>query len=180
MKRIIKITAVILILAVMATLMAGCEADEKKPGPEVGKWHAEVKIKDLGSSMSDEDKAILAMLAGNIMFEVDVEFAENGTFSYFMNTDKLESAVSNSFTTILGFMLNFDISLFVDRIVEAVLQDMIKTSNYAFSGEYATSESELITATDSSGFNIYFKVYGGSLVQVNDNGDKILTFTKAE
>ena len=161
--------------------MAGCGgADSKKPGPEVGKWRAEVKINDLSSSMSDEDKAILAMLAGNIMFEVDVEFAENGTFSYFMNTDELEDSISNSFTTLIGFMLNFDVSLFVDRIVKTVLQDMFETSTYAFAGEYSTSESELITATDPSGFNIYFKVYGGSLVQLNDDGEKILTFTKVE
>lgn len=127
-------------------------------GPEVGVWHAEIKLSDISGSMSDEDKALMSMLAGNIMFEIDSEFCKDGTFTYVMNIDKLQEAISNSVSTVLGFFMKYDISLFTDRLVEAALQDALQSSKQNYSGKYTRSESNLITASD--GDILYFKVTG--------------------
>ena len=167
-------------LIFMCTLMlVSCnqgEQHKKEVGPEVGKWHAEIKLSDISDSMSDEDKTIMAMLAGNIMFEIDAEFGEDNSFTYVMNTDQLQKSVSDSVSTLIGFFFDFDVSLFTDRIVEAALQDALHSSKQDYAGTYTRSESNLITATD--GETLYFKVNGTSLTQIDEEGNTIIRFSK--
>ena len=174
-----KILIFTLVLLLALAVFSGCnQSTEKqlKVGPEVGKWHAEIKISDVNSSMSDEDRLLLSMIAGDIMFEIDAEFCEDGTFTYVMNTDQLQEAISNSVSTVLGFFMKYDITLFTDRLVEAALQDALKSSKKDYSGNYTKSESNLIIATD--GDNLYFRAGSNTLVQIDDNGNDVLKFTK--
>lgn len=171
--------ACILAVILIVTLFAGCsQADEqqKEIGPEVGKWHTEIRISDVSGSMSDEDRLLLSMLAGDIMFEIDAEFCEDGTFTYVMNTDQLQKAISDSVSTVLGYFISFDISLFTDRLVEATLRDEIQGSKHDYNGTYTTSESGLITAKDGAVLN--FKIKGSALIELDSDGNEILTFTK--
>lgn len=174
MKKSKIVIALLLVFAVVIGLFAGC--GHKKAEPEVGMWHAEIQLSDISGSMSDEDKAFMAMMAGSTMFEIDAQFSEDGTFTYVMNTDKLQEAVSNTVSTIFGFFIKFDISLFIDRIVDAALQDALKSSQQNYAGTYTKSDSGLITATD--GQTLYFKVNGSSLVQIDEDGNEVLRFTK--
>lgn len=174
-----KITGIIALVLAVAMLFTGCAAQgggKPAPGPEVGVWHAEIKLSDLSGSMSDEDKMLMSMLAGNIMFEVDAEFTEDGSFTYIMNTDKLEEAISGSVSTILGFFMSFDVSMFVERLVEAAMKDAMASSKQEYYGTYTKADDGLITATD--GENLYFKVSASTLLQVDQNGEKVLRFKK--
>lgn len=94
------ISLLLVLVLVCNVLITGCDSNRSKDeiGMEVGKWHGEVKLSDLsGNSMSEEDKSMLALLAGNIFFDIDVEFCKDGTFSYEVNTDKLEEAFQKVF-----------------------------------------------------------------------------------
>ncbi|MBR3642037.1 MAG: hypothetical protein IKN57_00880 [Parasporobacterium sp.] len=168
----------LLLLIAAAVLFAGCGTQEKKkePGPETGKWHAEIKISDAAGSMSEEDRLLLSMLAGNIMFEAEAEFSEGGMFSYNMNTDKLKEAISESASTILGFFLSVDLSLFTDRLIESILQEELKSTQKNISGTYTKSENGMITA--NAGETLYFKINGNILSQLDANGREIMSFTK--
>ena len=166
-------------ICIILAICSGCNQNvepEQKIGPEVGLWHAELELSDLSDSMSDEDRLLLTVVAGNIMFEVDAEFCEDGTFSYVMNTDKLEDAVSDTVSTVFGFFFDFDISLFVERLVEAALQDTVLGTKQDYTGTYTKSESNLITATDEA--NLYFKIKGNRLIQIDSEGNEILRFSR--
>lgn len=173
-----RVVSFVLAAVLMLTFFSGCSQSEKKKekGPEIGKWHAEIKLSDVAGSMSEDDRMLMSMLAGNIMFEIDVEFCEDGSFTYIMNTDKLQEEISNSINKIIGFFFSYDVSLFVDRLVGTVLQDSFQSSKKEYAGKYTRSESNLITATD--GDTIYFKVTDGYLIQIDDEGNNILRFTK--
>lgn len=175
------ISLLLVLVLVCNVLITGCDSNRSKDevGPEVGKWHGEVKLSDLsGNSMSEEDKSMLALLAGNIFFDIDVEFCKDGTFSYEVNTDKLEEAFSKSVSTFSKWILNFDISLFVDRIVESALSEVMENSNTDMTGEYYTREDGVIVATDNG--TIYFKIMANRLIQIDENGNKFIDFKKAE
>ena len=166
---------VISILLLSVFLLSGC----KNKGPELGKWHAEMKLSNISdSSLSIEDRTLLALLGGKTVFEIDVEFFEDGSFAYEMNTDKLEDAVSNSISTVLEMFIGFDLSLFVDRLVEAAMQDVMEGSKRNYYGKYKVGDDDLIIATD--GDELYFRVAYGRLIQLDSDGEEIVKFTKVE
>lgn len=174
-----KVLVLMLVFLLILVVFSGCNQvteKQREAGPEIGKWHAEIKISDVSGAMSDEDRLLLSMLAGDIMFEIDAEFCEDGTFTYVMNTDQLQEAISTTVSTVLGYFMKYDISLFTDRLVEAALQDALQSSKQNYSGNYTRSESNLITATD--GDKLYFKISGNTLIQIDNNGNDVLKFVK--
>lgn len=170
MKRIIVITVAAFIIVVTAS---GCSL--KRRGPEVGKWHAEVNVSDL--NLSAEDRTIVSLLAGNIAYEVDVEFFEDGTYSYVMNMDKFREEIQKSTSTIVGLFFGFNIDVFIDRLVGLFLDSCGATERNNY-GSYTVDENDVITAVGSD--TQYFKVMGGALQQLDENGQVVLTFSKAE
>lgn len=180
-KKKVHIMAVLVCMAV-AVLFSGCNASgpgetEKVIGPEVGSWHAELKLSDIHTdSMSDEDKMLFSMLAGNIVFEMNAEFLEDGTFSYVINTDELEEGLSQSLSTMAGYFMDFDISLFTDRLIEAALAEVTQNMKDDYIGTY-TVEDDIITAEDEG--TLYFKVSANRLIQLDENGNEFVRFEKA-
>ncbi len=180
MKKLVSLLAVIL---VVVCSMTGCffstenkaTTNQKlQPGPEVGKWYGHVNISDL--NLSAEDRAIVSLLAGNIAYEMNVEFCEDNTYSYVMNMDKFREEIQKSASTILGFFISFNLDLFIDRIVDLVLDSYGATERSSY-GSYTVDEDGLITASGSD--TQYFKYTSGTLHQLNEEGQIILTFTKA-
>lgn len=177
--RTIKIMAGVLAVVMVAALFVGCNQtaeQQKKIGPEVGQWHAEIRISDYSDSMAEEDRFLLAMLAGDIMLEVEAEFYENGAFTYVMNTDKLQKAISDSLSTVIGYFIGFDVSLFTERLVEAAILDTFQGTKREYDGVYSTSESGIITAQDEGVLN--FRMKGNSLIQLDSEGNDSLRFTR--
>ena len=181
MKKLVSLFAVILVVIFSIT---GCSFSnenkattnqELQPGPEVGKWYGLVNISDL--SLSKEDQTIVSLLAGNVAYEMDVEFCEDNTYSYVMNMDKFREEIQKSASTILGFFTSFNLDLFVDRIVDLVLDSYGATERSSY-GSYTVDEDGLITAIGSD--TQYFRYTSGTLHQLNEEGQIILTFTKAE
>lgn len=170
-KRLISLIAIVLVLSILS----GCSIlpDKKQPGPEVGKWYGEVNISNL--NLTDEDRVIVSLIAGDIAYEMDAEFCEDYTYSYVMNMDKFRAEIQKSATTIVGYLFSFNIDLFVDRIVDLVLDSMGATERSSY-GTYSIDENGLITAVGSD--TQYFKFISGTLHQLNENGEVILTFTK--
>lgn len=175
-----RIIATILILALFCTLLftsCGETAPEERLGAEVGKWHTEYSISDIDDSqMSQEDKMLLSMLAGNVMFEIDAEFCADGTFTYKINTEALEKALSESVSAIVSFFSDIDLSVFAERLVEAAMQDAMKSSKSDYAGSYSKSEDGLIIAVDEE--NLYFTVDANRLIQVDEDGTEIINFEK--
>lgn len=174
MKRI-RIISFVLLAVLLATTLTGC-GEEKTIGPEVGKWHGELSISDLSGSLSDEDRLLLNMIAGDVFYEIDVEFFEDGTFTYNMNTDKLKESVSDSVSTLISFFISIDVSLFTDRLVEAAIKDVLGGTKQFYSGKYTKSETGIITATDE--INILFELDSNLLTQIDSSGNAQLSFTK--
>lgn len=175
-----KTLSIVLMLAMVLLTCAACGgAPKKEAKPEVGKWHADYKLSDMNTdSMSDEDKATFAMLAGNIVMGIDAEFCEDGSFSYTINTDEIEDAISKSINTFTSWIFQFDVSIFIDRIVEAALQDVMKSSKTDYLGDYTKSDDGLITAVD--GDTLLFRIKANRLIQIDEQGNDVITFTKAE
>lgn len=111
------------------------------------------------------------------MFEVDIEFCADGTFTYNMNTDHLEEAISESLSTVIGYFISYDISLFTNRLVEAALRESFQNVKHDYIGTYTVSESGIITAKDEIVLN--FKVTASTLIELDDEGNEILKFTRA-
>ena len=176
-----KIAPFIVILIVLS-LFAGCSTAlnneetttaKPEPGPEVGKWYGEVNLNQL--DLSDEDRVIVSLLAGNVAYEMEAEFFEDNTYSYVMNMDKFKEGIQNSANTILGYFMKFNIDLFVDRIVELVLDSMGASERSSY-GTYSVDENGLITAVGSD--TQYFNFSSGTLHQLDEDGQVILTFSK--
>lgn len=150
---------------------------KKEIPAEIGIWHADYKLSDMDSSgMTDEDKALFSMLAGNTVMSIDVEFCEDGSFAYDINTDEIEKAVSKSVSTFTSFFFKYDISVFTDRLVEAALQDVLNGSKNNYIGDYSKSEDGIITAIDED--VLLFKIKANRLIQIDKNGDEIISFSK--
>lgn len=201
MKRVKNISIIIVLTLLCGMVLSGCgEADtgtnqgsassateKKTPGPEVGKWHAEYKISDIDENeMAEEDRMLLSMLAGNLMFEMDAEFCEDGTFTYTINTDEVKEAVSDSVSQIASYFIDIDLSMFTDRLIEAAFEDVIETTQSEYVGEYTTSDDGLITANDegllkgSEPSVLYFKMISKRLVQVDAAGNQVFVFKKSD
>lgn len=170
---------VLSIVICMCTTACGNSEEVKEKPAEIGKWHADYKLSDMDSSgMADEDKALFSMLAGNTVMGIDVEFCEDGSFTYDINTDEIEKAVSKSVSTFTSWFFDYDVSIFTDRLVEAALQDVMSSSKNNYLGDYTKSDDGIITAVD--GDKLIFKIKANRLIQIDDNGDEVITFTKAD
>lgn len=178
-----RMIGLILVLVMTLTLFTGCDALSGQGGqqaaaaPEVGVWHAEVRLSDLTGSMSDEDRMLMAMLAGNIAFEVDVQFYGDGTFAYLVNTDQLQKALSDTVNTMFGFFFSYDISLFTDRLLEMAMKDAMQDVKQSYYGTYTKDANDIITAVDGGEY-IYFRLAVGRLIQIDSAGNEVLVFTK--
>lgn len=145
------------------------------PGPEVGKWHGSCRLSDLDTGgMAQEDVALLSMISGNIMFEVDVEFCEDFTFSYVINREAMSQSISQALGWAISLFSGYDLSMFVDRLVEAALGSDFKTSDF---GTYTTEDNKVVCRTES-GETIYFRMIAGKLIQMDENGNDTLIFEK--
>ena len=166
------------VLCFFATACSNGEETKEIPA-EIGKWHADYKLSDMDSSgMADEDKALFSLLAGNTVMGIDVEFCEDGSFTYDINTDEIENAISKSVSTFTSWFFDYDISIFTDRLVEAALQDVMSGNKNNYLGDYSKSDDGIITAID--GDKLLFKIKANRLIQIDDNGDEVITFTKAD
>ena len=180
-RRLALILATILVSSIVFTACGSSEAkkEEENIPTEVGKWHGEFSVNDINeNSMASEDRAILAALAGDVVFEIDLEFCKDGTFSYILNTDKLEQEFSKTISTLSSLFFDIDVSLFTDRIVKVAVKDVMKTSKSEYLGEYEKVENGSITAID--GEKLFFKVIANQVIQVDEKGNKILSFKKME
>lgn len=174
MKRVVLVIATLIL--VLAT--SGCAFSQnstKELHPEIGKWYGSVDISEL--NLSDEDRIIVSLLAGKTAYEMHVEFCEDNTYSYVMDMDKFREEVRNSASTIVGYLFSFNVDLFVDRIVELLLDSYGATERSSY-GSYSIDEHGLITAVGSD--TQYFRFTSGTLHQLNEDGQVILTFSKAE
>ena len=173
MKRLLCILCVSLFICGVCCSCSNSEP-KKEVSPEIGKWHATITLNDINDeSMAEEDKLLLSMLAGDTLFEIDAEFFEDGTFSYNMNTDKLEESISKTVNTVLGFFMNFDVSLFVDRLVSAATKDAVHFEKMNYYGTYSKDDFS-ITAVDE--YYLYFDIKDNILSQIDDNGSIIAKF----
>lgn len=195
MKKVRTVSIIMVLITLCVLFLPGCgDADtgvnqgvEKKPGPEVGRWHAEYKISDIDDNeMSEEDRLLLSMIAGNVMFEMNVEFCEDGTFTYTINTDEVKEEISASVSKITSLFIDIDLSMFTDRLVEAVFDDVLETGQSEYVGEYTVSDDGLITAKDeglikgSEPAVIYFKMISKRLVQVDEEGNQVFAFKQTD
>lgn len=167
----------VLILSIFFSACGG--SSEKQVEPEVGKWHADYKLSDIDtSSMSDEDRATMALLSGNVVMGIDAEFFEDGSFSYSVDTDQVKEGFSKTINSITSWFLDFDISIFTDRIIEAALRDVMSGTKMDYLGDYTKSEDGLIMAVDEDVF--YFRTKANRLIQIDSEGNDVLIFSKVE
>lgn len=181
MKRTICFFSVIL-LVLTTCLFSSCSnnktEEKKETAYELGEWKAEYKISDMDtSSMSEDDRMLLSLLAGNTAFEVKVEFCEDGTFTYEVNTDEVEKALSNSVSKIASFFIDFDLSLFTDRLISAAFQDVLGDEKTDYYGNYS-AKNGIITATDEDGDVLFFKVTANRLTELDSKKNKVLEFKR--
>jgi len=172
--------ALLSILLICSCILSGCSKPaDKAAGKEIGKWHAEVNLSDIDtSSLSDEDQAILALVAGNCLMEIDVEFSDDGTFTYVVNTDDLEEAVSGSVGNLVGLFISSNISSLINNFVSVLLKSSIDASSDMY-GRYTVDDQGIITADSTSGTTLYFSVYGNNvLIQTDENGSELQKFNK--
>lgn len=178
-----KIKTVLIFLLVFIigifTTACGNSKKEKEIPAEVGKWHTDLKLSDINSNeMAEEDMALFSLLAGNTVMGIDVEFFEDGSFTYDINTDEIESAFSTSISTFTSWIFDYDISVFIDRLVESAFQDVMGGSKNNYLGDYTKSEDGIITAIDED--KMLFKVKANRLIQIDEDGNEILTFKRVE
>ena len=146
----------------------------KEVGPEIGKWHATISLNCVNDeSIAEEDKLMLSMLAGDTLFEIDAEFFEDGTFSYEINTDKLEESISKTVNTVLGFFVKYDVSLFVERLVNAATKDTVHLEKMKYYGTYS-KDNNTITAVDE--YYLFFNINDDTLSQIDGDGSIIAIF----
>ncbi|MBQ6118073.1 MAG: hypothetical protein IJK98_02465 [Clostridia bacterium] len=170
-----KLTAAAALLLVVCTVVTAASCGLlAKPGPEVGCWRAEINVKEL--DLSEEDQFLLSLLVGKTACEIDVCFAENGTFSYVMAMDPFKDGLRQSASAIIGLLVGVNLDVFVDRIMGMAL-DAADVGDSKCAGAYTVDANGLITAMGSE--TMYFTVNGGMLCQLDENGDPVLLFTKS-
>lgn len=179
--KLIKTASLCLAFLILSTLtFSSCSSSTgRSTGPEVGVWKAEYHLKDLNTgSLSDEERMILTLLGGNVLFSVEMEFAKNGDFSYRMNTDDLEQALSNSINKIAGWFIKFDISVFTERLLRIALDEVMEDYQKTYIGSYTASGTDL--TADCEGNTFSFSYHAGTIVQYDGSGKQYLLFNRAE
>lgn len=178
--KLVKSALLMLLIFAVCISTTACGFTQKEEIPaEIGKWHTEFKLSDMNSdNMTEEDKALFSLLAGNIVMGIDVEFFEDGSFTYDINTDEIEEAFSKSISTFTSWIFDYDISVFIERLVESALQDVMSSSKMNYLGDYTKSEEGIITAMD--GDMLLFRIKANRLIQIDDNGNDILVFTRVD
>ena len=153
--------------------------------PETGHWHAEVLF---SSSIIREKlpwyaRIPLAIVLGNTAFEVDVEI-EDGSLAYETNTKALKEAASGTVSIILGFFVkDLDLSMIIDRVAEAVLPETVMGKErdcYGTFDEEERDEKDRLVVTTTNGETLYFRAFGKTLVQTDEEGNQVLTFKKVK
>lgn len=81
-------------------------------------------------------------------------------------------------STFTSWFFDYDISIFTDRLVEAALQDVLSETKTNYLGDYSKSDDGVITAID--GDKLLFKIKANRLIQIDDNNNEVLVFTKAD
>ena len=172
MKKALKSFAV---FALALLLLGGCVRRAPKE-PEVGHWHAECRLSDNRSGMSDEDYYLTSMLSGDVVFEVDLYFDSEGEFSYEVDTEKLKESMSASMGAISGLILGFDLTPFIDNLMDSAFREAMPGFMQSMEGTY-TKEGDVITAVTDDGQSLIFHLENRKIVQMN--GDEVfLKFSK--
>ena len=153
--------------------------------PETGHWHAEVLFSSsiIRETLPWYARIPLAIVLGNTAFEVDVEI-ENGSLSYETNTEALKEAASGTVSTIIGYFLkDLDLSLLIDRVAEAVLPETVMGKErdcYGVFDQEERDEKDRIVVTTTKGETLYFRAFGKTLVQTDEEGNQVLSFKKVK
>ncbi|MBO7399174.1 MAG: hypothetical protein J6T65_08200 [Clostridia bacterium] len=147
--------------------------------PEEGSWHAAVMLSSI-KSVPFWQRALLALVAGNVAFEVNLEIDAIGTFSYETNTDALKEKIAESAGTVVGFFIkDVDLSDIIDRAVEAVLpENIMGSADRNCYGAFVKDSEGMLNAVTTKGDLLYFKMYGKKLVQLDKEGETVLTFER--
>jgi hypothetical protein len=149
------------------------EPDE--PGPEVGCWSGEYRLNEIDrNSLSSIGKKILSKVAGDTTFEVEMEFTEDGYFYYDVNMDKLKESLSGPIGSVVGFFVHVDVSEMVESLLEAAFHDAVDSCRESFSGTYTADGSKLIC--DCGDRELCFRIQGGRIIQLNEDGTDFLVF----
>lgn len=149
--------------------------------PEIGNWHAEVLFssKPISEVIPLWARLLIATLAGNTAFEIDVEFAGNGTFTYETNTETLKRSAAGSANTLLGFFVkDLDLSRFIDNALNAILPETEVGKNRDCYGTYERDDDGMLTVTTTDGTILYFREFGEKLVQLDADGNTLLSFSR--
>lgn len=189
-----RITAWLLLVLTLGSvlLLGGCKAGTAgtagtlgTPGlfgnttdPELGSWRASV----LFSSMKDlplYERLPLAIALGNTAFEVELEIAPDGTFSYETNYNVLKESVSDLALWIIKlFWKDFNLDLVLDRILEGVLPEIHFGKDWNCYGDYERAGDGSLIFTTTEGDVLHFKLTGNKLIQLNEDGQMELRFLR--
>ena len=170
------ICAVLALIMLICPLLCACGGEYS--GPQVGSWHADIKINDLDTgSLSSSDNMLLKLLGENIIFEINVDFSDDGTFVYKIDTDSLEKSISDAANAVLGSFSDFDASALVNTLVSMAATKLFNSEKSSYFGTY-TIEDDRITAVD--GDTLYFTLDNNKLIQTDSDGDVIAEFSRSK
>ena len=170
------ICAVLVLVLLICPLLSACGGEYG--GPHVGSWHAKFKIGDLDlGSLSTSDNTILKMIGENVIFDINVDFSDDGTFLYKIDTDSLEKAVSGAANTVLGLFSDFDASALVNTLISLAATKLFNSDKSSYFGTY-TVDGDRITAVDGS--SLYFTIGDNKLTQTDRDGNVIAEFSRSK
>ena len=185
-KPVLYVISVLLVSALIVTI-CGCsfgamnKSDDSDVIPEAGEWKATVKLSDLDEMIPFWARLLLSVVAGNTAFDVDLTLSADGTFSYLTNTETFEKTIADSTNTIIGFLLkNIDLSTIIKNALDGILPENVFGEDKDCFGDYVKGEDGVITCTTTQDKTIRFKYLGGYLVQLDDNNEQVLKFSKVE
>ena len=147
--------------------------------PECGSWHAAMLFSSLDDELPWYVRIPLGIVLGNTAFEVDVEIAQDGTFTYESNTEALKKSASGLTNTLFGlFLKDVDISMFVDNALDTVLPEVSIGKDRSCYGTYERLEDGTLIFTTTQNTTLYFKAFGKKLVQMDAEGAVMLSFER--
>lgn len=151
--------------------------------PEAGNWHSEVKLSDLDDEFPFWARLLIAIAAGNTAFEVDVNVANDGTFSFETNTEKMKSEIGDSADTLLGLIpvkvdLAEYLSPYIDRALDEIMPITAMGKDRDCFGTFVREADGTLLVTVTTGETLRFKRFGDLLVQLDENGAQLLKFEK--